>query len=285
MLENQPAVLQVTKIPNSRVIAAVKTAQWLTNSTESNQNISQMRAQLQQLETAGIEPEDWYKLNKLPYTVEVSWINTDATGCYDVIFQSLSQKAIFEIEIANKRHPVKTHANNPLQAQLARHLIPQLQNYLQQNLPDYMIPAAFVALEKIPLTTNGKVNRRALPTPNWGKNAPYGIAPKSPTQQKLANIWAELLGVKNVSIDDNFFQLGGHSLLATQLTSRIRDTFSVELPLQKVFETPQLAPLAKAIEILQSSNKTPPDIGIVPLSRDAHRRLRSSLKNPENLGR
>ncbi len=285
LLENQPAVLQVTKIPNSRVIAAVKTAQWLTNSTESNQNISQMRAQLQQLETAGIEPEDWYKLNKLPYTVEVSWINTDVTGCYDVIFQSLSQKAIFEIEIANKRHPAKTHANNPLQAQLARHLIPQLQNYLQQNLPDYMIPAAFVALEKIPLTTNGKVNRRALPTPNWGKNAPYGIAPKSPTEQKLANIWAELLGLKNVSIDDNFFQLGGHSLLATQLTSRIRDTFSVELPLQKVFETPQLAPLAKAIEILQSSNKTPPDIGIVPLSRDAHRRLRSSLKNPENLGR
>ncbi|MBW4664819.1 MAG: amino acid adenylation domain-containing protein [Chroococcus sp. CMT-3BRIN-NPC107] len=290
LVENQPAVLQVAKIPNSRVIAAVKTAQWLTNGTESLQNISQMR-EVQQLETEGIEPEDWYRLNKLPYTVEVSWINTDATGCYDVIFQCLSQKAIFDIEVANKNYPAKTNANNPLQAQLARHLIPQLQSYLQQNLPDYMIPAAFVALEKIPLTTNGKVNRRALPTPNWGRNAialsaaPYAIAPTSPTEQKLANIWADLLGLKNVSIEDNFFHLGGHSLLATQLISRIRDTFSVELPLQKVFETPQIAPLAKAIEILQSSNKTLPAIGIVPLSRDAHRRLRSSLKNPENLGR
>ncbi len=144
-----------------------------------------------------------------------------------------------------------------------------------------MIPAALVVLEKIPLTTNGKVNRRALPTPNWGRNT---VAPTSPTEQKLANIWAELLGLKNVGIDDNFFQLGGHSLLATQLTSRIRDTFGVELPLQKVFETPQIAPLALAIEALQNQQRSP-DIGIVPLSRDAHRRLRSSLKNPENLGR
>ncbi|WP_009631985.1 non-ribosomal peptide synthetase [Synechocystis sp. PCC 7509] len=280
LLENQPAILQVTKIPNSRVITAVKTAQWLTNDTESPQNAHQMREELQQLETSGIEPEDWYKLNKLPYTVEVSWINTDATGCYDVIFQSISQKAT--PGVIKERHITKTDANNPLQAQLARQIIPQLQHYLQQNLPDYMIPAAFVVLEKIPLTTNGKVNRRALPVPNWGKNA---VSPTSPTQQKLANIWAELLGLKNVGIDDNFFQLGGHSLLATQLTSRIRETFGVELPLQKVFETPQIVPLAKTIETLQSSQKTQPDIGIVPLSRDAHRRLRSSLKNPENLGR
>ncbi len=291
LLENQPAVLQVTKIPNARVIAAVKTAQWLTNGTESIQNVSQMREQLQQLETVGIEPEDWYKLNTLFYTIEVSWINTDATGCYDVIFQSLSHKATSDVEVVNQRHIAKTDANNPLQAQLARHLIPQLQNYLQQNLPNYMIPAALVVLEKISLTANGKVNRRALPTPNWGSNAiapsvtPGAIAqPTSPTEQKLANIWADLLGLKNVGIDDNFFQLGGHSLLATQLTSRIRDTFNVELPLQKVFETPQIAPLAKAIEALQSIHQKP-DLGIVPLSRDAHRRLRSSLRNPENLGR
>ncbi len=270
LLENQPAMLQITKVPNARVIAAVKTAQWLTG-TESSL-----------LETSGIEPEDWYKSTPLSYTVEVSWINTDATGCYDVIFQSLSQNATSNQEVARERHTAKTDANNPLQAQLARHLIPQLQQYLQQHLPDYMIPAALVVLENIPLTTNGKVNRRALPTPNWGGNV---IAPTSPTEQKLANIWAELLGLKNVSIHDNFFQLGGHSLLATQLTSRIRDTFSVELPLQKVFETPQIAPLALAIEALQNSHQKGADIGIIPLSRDAHRRLRSSLKNPENLGR
>ena len=144
-----------------------------------------------------------------------------------------------------------------------------------------MIPAALVVLEKIPLTANGKVNRRALPVPNWGKNAialSANPGAKSSTEQKLANIWTDLLGIKTVSIDDNFFQLGGHSLLATQLTSRIRDTFNVELPLQKIFETPQIAPLALAIEALQNSQQKGADIGIVPLSRDAHRRLRSSLK-------
>jgi len=285
LLKNQPAVLQVKKIPNARVIAAVKAAQWLTVGTESLQNVSQMREALQQFETIGIEPEDWWKLSlQLPYTVEVSWSNTDSTGCYDVIFQSISESATFDTEVVSERHTAKTDANNPLQAQLTRHLIPQLQNYLQQNLPDYMIPAALVMLEKIPLTTNGKVNRRDLPTPNWGRNA-IAQTPTSPTEQKLANIWTDLLGLKNVGIHDNFFQLGGHSLLATQLTSRIRDTFSVELPLQKVFETPQIAPLASAIEALQSSRHQQPDLGIVPLSRDAHRRLRSSLKNHENLGR
>jgi len=291
LLENQPAMLQITKVPNARVIAAVKTAQWLTIGTESLQNVHQMHEELQQLQTVGIEPEDWYKLNKLPYTVEVSWINTDATGCYDVIFHSLSQTTS-NIEVISEKPTAKTEANNPLQAQLARHLIPQLQQYLQQNLPDYTIPAALIVLDNIPLTTNGKVNRRALPAPNWGQNAiaqstaPSTILqPTSPIEQKLANIWADLLGLKNVGIDDNFFQLGGHSLLATQLTSRIRDTFNVELPLQKIFETPQIAPLALAIEALQNNHNKSADIGIVPLSRDAHRRLRSSLKNPENLGR
>jgi amino acid adenylation domain-containing protein len=274
LLENQPAMLQVTKVPNARVIAAVKTAQWLTGKES------------ELLETSGIEPEDWYKSIQLPSTVEVSWVNTDETGCYDVMFQSLSQKSTSNLEVVSEKRIAKTDANNPLQAQVTRHLIPQLQNYLQQNLPDYMIPAAFMVLEKIPLTANGKVNRRDLPAPNWGRNAIVSaIAPTSPTEQKLTNIWTDLLGLKNVGIQDNFFQLGGHSLLATQLTSRIRDTFNVELPLQKVFETPQIAPLASAIETLQNSRTTQVDIGIVPLSRDAHRRLRSSLKNPENLGR
>lgn len=279
LLQNQPAMLQVTKVPNARVIAAVKTAQWLTG-TESSL-----------LETVGIEPEDWYKSTPLSYTAEVSWINTDATGCYDVIFQSLIQKASSNQEVVRERHTAKTDTNNPLQAQLARQIIPQLQQYLKQNLPDYTIPAALVVLENIPLTNNGKVNRRALPVPNWGRNAisfsaaSGATTPTSPTQQKLANIWVELLGLKTVGISDNFFQLGGHSLLATQLISRIREAFSVELPLQKVFETPQIAPLALAIEALQNSKQKGADIGIVPLSRDAHRRLRSSLKNPENSGR
>ncbi len=289
----QPDVLRISGIPNARVMAAVKTAEWLmTETTAAPKTVGQMREALQQL-GSGIDPEDWWNLaTELPYTVDVSWSNADSTGCYDVVFQHQSVVQDKERIRGNSpcppfslsphpSHPARlweTYANNPAQTQFTRHLIPQLRSYLEQKLPEYMVPAAFVVLEKLPLTSNGKVNRRALPATDlvkrWGDDA----APRSPIEEKLVSIWADLLGLKRVGIHDNFFHLGGHSLLATQLTSRIRDAFGVELPLRNVFESPALAQLAKLIEDLQSRHKQQ-DPGIVPLSRDAHRRLRSSL-NP-----
>lgn len=280
LAQTQPDILSVLKIPNARVIAAVKTAEWLTAGTDAPQTAGEMRFGLQQLGELGIEPEDWWKLAaELPYTVNVSWSNTDAS-CYDVIFQH--QSATKNVDLLPLQqvsvHP-GDYANNPLNTQFARHIISQLQTYLEQNLPEYMIPSAFMVLEALPLTSSGKVNRRALPAADWGKPRAEGSsALRSPIEQKLAIIWAELLGLKSVGIHDNFFQLGGHSLLATQLTSRIRDVFGVELPLRNVFESPTLAQLAQIIEDLQSRQQQQ-DPGIVPLSRDAHRRLRSSLKD------
>ncbi|PSM49201.1 non-ribosomal peptide synthetase [Chroococcidiopsis sp. CCALA 051] len=286
-LAEKPAALSITKIPNARVVGAVKTAQWLVEGTQAPKTAGKMREALEQV-TSGIEPEDWWDLvAELPYTVDVSWSNADNTGCYDVTFQHQSttkNSAILPFqEQVNLTRPWKTYANDPLQTQFARHLIPQLRSYLEQSLPQYAIPSAFVVLEALPLTPNGKVNRRALPAPDtiqrWGTDD----TPRSPIEQKLANIWAELLGLKRVGIHDNFFQLGGHSLLATQLTSRIRDAFGVELPLRNVFESPQVAQLAKAIAHLQSNQpqQTPQ---IVPLSRAAHRRLRSSLNRDTEEG-
>lgn len=174
-------------------------------------------------------------------------------------------------------HSWETYANKPLQAQFTRTLTPQLQNYLEQNLPKYMIPSALVILEQFPLTPNGKINRRALPTPELIQlDSKPDTVPRSPIEQKLAHIWTDLLGIKNIGIHDNFFHLGGHSLLATQLTSRIRDTFGVELPLQSIFETPQIAQIASAIADLQNC-QVKQQTGIIPLSREAHRRRRSSL--------
>jgi amino acid adenylation domain-containing protein len=280
LVEMQPDVLTVTTIPNARVIAAVKTAEWLTAGTQAPQTAGEMRFGLQQLGELGIEPQDWWNLAaELPYTVNVSWSNTDVS-CYDVIFQH--QSATKNVDLLPWQQvsvPPDDYANNPLQTQFARHLISQLRSYLEQNLPEYMIPSAFMVLEALPLTSSGKVNRRALPKPDWGKPRAEGSSvSRSPIEQKLATIWAELLGLKSVGIHDNFFQLGGHSLLATQLTSRIRDVFGVELPLRNVFESPALAQIAQIIEDLQSRQQQK-DPGIVPLSRDAHRRLRSSLKD------
>ncbi len=123
--------------------------------------------------------------------------------------------------------------------------------YLQRHLPDYMIPAAFVRLEALPLTNNGKVDRSALPQPN-GNVLPEEayVAPRSLVEQRLAELIAPLLHVERVGANDNFFLLGGHSLLGTQLLTRISETFGIELSLLTIFDHPTLAEMSNEIERL-----------------------------------
>jgi len=125
----------------------------------------------------------------------------------------------------------------------------EMRKYLKQKLPEYMIPSALVALDELPLTPNGKVDRRALPMPD--QNRPDLVdayqAPRTPLEDTLARIWAELLKVDKVGIRDNFFDLGGHSLLATQIVSRVRSCLSTELPLRTLFESPTIEQMAGAV--------------------------------------
>jgi amino acid adenylation domain-containing protein len=124
----------------------------------------------------------------------------------------------------------------------------ELREHLQQRLPEYMIPSAFVLLEGLPLTSNGKVDRKALPAPEETVREAEYVAPRTTTEEVLAGIWAEVLGVERVGVTDNFFELGGHSLLATQLVSRVRETFSVEVSLRSVFGKPTIEEVALVIE-------------------------------------
>ena len=123
--------------------------------------------------------------------------------------------------------------------------------FLQSRIPDYMIPATFVRMTALPLTNNGKVDRAALPAPN-GNTLPEQeyIAPRSPVEQRLAELIAPLLRVERVGVNDNFFLLGGHSLLGTQLLTRISETFGVELSLLTIFDHPTLAEMSGEIEKL-----------------------------------
>ncbi len=119
----------------------------------------------------------------------------------------------------------------------------QLHDFLQQKLPEYMVPSAFVVLENLPLTSNGKVNRRALPTPEENRfilNQPF-VPPSTPAEEVLAAMWTEILGINKIGIYDNFFQIGGHSLLAIQLVSRIRENFGLEITVRHLFQSPTIA--------------------------------------------
>ncbi|HVH11782.1 MAG TPA: amino acid adenylation domain-containing protein, partial [Longimicrobium sp.] len=121
-----------------------------------------------------------------------------------------------------------------------------LRAHLRHSLPEYMVPSAFVLLERMPLTPNGKLDRRALPEPEV--TAGEHVAPRTPVEEVLAGIWAEVLRLDRVGADANFFALGGHSLLATRVVSRVRAAFGVEPTLRALFEAPTLAELARVVE-------------------------------------
>ncbi|HNJ40870.1 MAG TPA: amino acid adenylation domain-containing protein, partial [Acidobacteriota bacterium] len=147
----------------------------------------------------------------------------------------------------------------------------ELLEYLRLKLPDYMVPAAIVFLETIPLTSHGKVDRKALPEPVATTEALEEIAlPQTQTEEILAALWAEVLGLEQVDIHTSFFDLGGHSLLATQVLSRMKETFEVTLPLRVMFENPTVVAIATAIDEARnaqnaSAETVPP---LVRISRD-----------------
>ncbi|MEG4234725.1 amino acid adenylation domain-containing protein [Microcoleus sp. Pol11C3] len=149
--------------------------------------------------------------------------------------------------------------------------ISELRRDLKQKLPEHMIPSAFVQLEAVPLTPNGKVDRRALPVPDGTRsNLEETFVPHlTPFEEVLAGIWSEVLRLEWVGIHDNFFELGGHSLLATQVISRVREAFGVELPLHTLFEEPTLAGLAKSVETASRAEKgSLQALPISPISRE-----------------
>jgi amino acid adenylation domain-containing protein len=148
----------------------------------------------------------------------------------------------------------------------------ELRAFLKARLPEHMVPAAFVALDAIPLTPNGKVDRRALLALERTNQEPEHrfVAPRTPAEELVARVWSHVLGVERIGIHDNFFDLGGHSLLATQAISRLREAFAVEMPLRRLFEMPTVASLAESIEATgrAGNNLVAPPIVRVPRGAD-----------------
>ncbi len=190
-----------------------------------------------------------------------------------------------EIEAALSEHPaivevaVIAREDQPGKKRLAAYYVSEdqaaldtgdLQRRLKQRLPDYMIPSAFIHLAAMPLTPNGKLDRRALPAPESDRTQTKEfVAPRNQTEELLAAIIADVLGIERVGVYDNFFEEGGHSLLATQVISRIRKAFDIALPLRALFEAPTIAELASRVGFASETNQIDDLPPIKPIARDA----------------
>jgi aspartate racemase len=193
----------------------------------------------------------------LPYDVDLRWSETAAGNSFDVILQRRGEAAtqpapaVFPclMREAPRLKSFTAYANNPLRAMLGQELVPQLRHSLSQQLPDYMVPSAFVTLEALPLTPQGKLDRGALPDPDFGRprRDDNFAAPQDEMARQLTEIWEKVFGIQPIGVRDNFFDLGGHSLLAVRLFKQIEKTLGKSLPLATLFQAPTIEQLADVL--------------------------------------
>jgi amino acid adenylation domain-containing protein len=264
--EDKPEQLGLRQIPNVRIEPEIQSLESLLHS-DASATVLQLRETLSNIQKKrnSIEPEDIWKLgHDLPYSITIGWSNSGSDGSYDVLFRRCdlsdekvsSRNIILPLQETGQVDSWENYANSPLQTEIYRMLIPQIRSFLKEKLPDYMIPQTFIILQALPLTPNGKVDRRALPAPDTSemRMEKQYIAPRTPIEEQLTRIWAEILHLKQVGIYENFFELGGHSLLAYQIISRVREAFGVELPLHTFFETDNIVEIAEIIVMKQLEN-------------------------------
>jgi amino acid adenylation domain-containing protein len=258
--EESPERLLVRSVPDARVLAALRGLELLTQESGLG-TAGEIWQDAQGAGAEGIEPEDLWKLAaELSYTAGIGWTGDAPDGSFDVIFSRLApgqtapaEGAGPEVPVPDRPRPWSALANQPLQGRFARDLMPRLRSALAEQLPEHMVPSTFMLLQAMPVSPNGKLNRPALPAPEAERLAEDGayVAPRTPVEAAIAEMWAEVLALPKVGVYDDFFKQGGHSLMATRIVSRLRERFGVELPLRVMFEARTLAELAEAVEELQ----------------------------------
>ncbi|MGB8507277.1 MAG: amino acid adenylation domain-containing protein [Pyrinomonadaceae bacterium] len=258
LMETEPQALGILNVPDGRLAEDV-IALKLLHDFEPQATVEDARAIIRAGMNGdeGVRPETLWRLaREVPYVVDIYWSQTNPRRYFDVLLRRRTEvsrpfaPAVFAArgnDSALKQ--LNQYANNPLHGMFAERLLSQLPEFLRKRLPEYMIPSNFVVLDEFPLTTNGKLDRQALPAPE-GHRAELSeafISPTTPVEEVLAEIWADVLELDHIGINDNFFDIGGHSLLAMMVISRVRETLEIEPPLRTMFESPTVAKFAAAI--------------------------------------
>ena len=247
---HRPASVRIRNVANLRLGHDLAAARLIESSHERCGNLRRMlegRAAASPPE--GQDPEALWALGEAHgYETKIAWTGS-SEGRFDVVFTDRRRTRDTVMaphdKPATPTRPWSAYANDPSAPMWRRRLGWRLREMLRAKLPDYMVPSGFVVLERLPLTANGKLDRKALPAPDIAVNV--GRGPRTPQEEILCALFAEVLGLERVGIDDNFFERGGHSLLATRLISRIRVTLDVEIAIRSLFEAPTVEALARSL--------------------------------------
>jgi amino acid adenylation domain-containing protein/non-ribosomal peptide synthase protein (TIGR01720 family) len=248
--------LGIANIPNARLAGEIKARELLAN-RDGLETAIEIRNASRTSGRMGVDPESIYALaNETSREAQLHWAGPGADDCFHALFRQpgvaateTAEGPLFPLAKDRLKH-WSAYANNPQKGIHVQWLASELREFLLTKLPDYMVPAAYVTLDSLPLTPNGKLDRRALPALDASRPAirTTYVIPRTQTEQILAEMWSQFLGIERAGSHDNFFELGGHSLLATRVVSRIREVFDVELPLRSFFETPTIGGLAQLLE-------------------------------------
>nr|AKA59408.1 non-ribosomal peptide synthetase [uncultured bacterium AB_1241] len=233
------ATLRLTGVPNRRVRREVEA----TRALSRGDGVAAALA----LRDDGIDPEDIHELGeRMGLRVTATW-SPDAEDRLDYTFAPAGEHPADLVPAEGLADaPLAAYTNNPADSYRFGALVGALGPFLREQLPDYMVPSTFVVLDQLPLNPNGKVDRRALPAPR-PRTTTAGREPGTELERLVAGLFAELLGLPAVGVDDDFFALGGHSLLATRLIGRVRAVVGVELAIGDLFDHPTVGALAERL--------------------------------------
>lgn len=290
LLRGHAEGLHLRHVPNARVEEAVALAALLdSRDPEGPRTADELRARLASRHACGVDPDALAQAARdAGYAADLLWSGPGEDARFDAVLTRAASvdprghdAAIAALQRVDglRERALQDHANNPLQGLFTQRLGPALRRHLAEHLPEYLVPAHIMLVDALPHTPSGKLDRAALPKPGQdsGRAPRVFMAPRTPLEARLAQMWSELLGLEHVSVLDHFFaDLGGHSLLATQLVSRVRQALGLDLTLRAFFEAPTVAALAAALEAGQA-----PRVVQEPIGRLARERYRGTKASPQ----
>ena len=247
--EHRWSAVRLHSIPDDRLAKEVAVRELIEKADEHGEVGSVLR-HLNELQFADVTPELFWELGYASgYEVNVS---PGADGCLEVTLVDRARADQLPRAVPSVGGTVESwssYANDPLENGFRQHIIPELLEHLKAHLPEYMIPSAWLTLKQLPLTLNGKLDRRALRAPQ-SRREEMGeyVAPSTEMERSLADIWEQILRIDQLSVKDNFFDLGGHSLHAMKLIARIARRFGSDMSVVEVLQSPTIEQMAKLLE-------------------------------------